>query len=767
MITKEAKLYLGAPRGISPPIRISQYDTTWRWQFTVYDGDEVWTPPIGTVVLFEGRKPDGTVVTANGTINDTNVIVDCTEQISSASGTIECELRFSDDDKIVGTANFQVKVEAAPIAGYIASNDDFSAVDQLVTRALHEAERIERIGGLATEIEQLKTLVGTPLVATSSDSMTNTSKIYVYTGSETGMVNGDWYYYDGSDWADGGVYNSIAVQTDTSLSISGQAADAAAVGDLKHAFDLAEEGLQRMSISANPRPWEIGTINIASGDNVANSTNRLRYVISHDVSKYYLVKTIDGYSLIVCCYDSNGTYLGYLRNGELSKTAVDPWQKAVNICDAPNTVSKIRILLKKDDDSNVALTDYVGCLICSKEDAIDTTVTVESSYIGYKEIAGLDNFRSGAIDNTGTDRADQGYLDNSFRTAGFETVDGAEYIVSSVEQNAVTNYYHYVLFYDSSFGYISRVGGSKYTDVIAEVPSNAEYFRVSLTQITDISHGKSNVTRYVLMWAAKNDGYVSPKTKWYVLGDSISAGYYSMTQSMAEEAGVTMTYISPVTTDGGEVTGSVWDSSLSHNYWGYANKWIMMRELVGKAYPGQGYFYEASNSQNGIYVVDNNDFSDAGLITVAWGFNDWHYNQTRGDHNLIDSNMPYPTNSFDTSSITTVNQAIWWCLGTLIRKAPNAQIVVQTPMNGWAYGGDFDSNWGIGTSMSNSGTLADIHDDIVYWASYYGLQVLEMTYNNSIVNRRNIKDTIIDGSHPSDVAHQQLGRYVAGALQYR
>lgn len=267
-------------------------------------------------------------------------------------------------------------------------------------------------------------------------------------------------------------------------------------------------------------------------------------------------------------------------------------------------------------------------------------------------------------------------------------------------------------------------------------------------------------------WTKSGGTGGSPSNKWYVLGDSISAGYYSMTQSMAEAAGLTLDYISPVTTEDGETTGSVWDSSLSHNYWKYANDWFLKRTLVGKAYPGQGYYRIASNSQNGVYVVKNNDFSDARLITVAWGFNDWHYNQPRGDHNLIDPSVPYPTEDYDTSQITTVNQAIWYCLGELIRQAPNAKIVVQTPMNGWAYGGDFSTNWGIGYEMSRSGKLSDIHDDIVYWANYYGLQILDMTYNNSIVNRRNIKDTIIDGSHPSDEAHKQLGRHVAIALKY-
>jgi len=57
-------------------------------------------------------------------------------------------------------------------------------------------------------------MVGTPLTADSVDNMIDTDKIYIYTGSESGYANGDWYYYDGTNWVSGGVYNSTAVTFD-------------------------------------------------------------------------------------------------------------------------------------------------------------------------------------------------------------------------------------------------------------------------------------------------------------------------------------------------------------------------------------------------------------------------------------------------------------------------------------------------------------------------------------------------------------------------
>ena len=80
---------------------------------------------------------------------------------------------------------------------------------------------------------------GSPLVADTVTAMTDHSKVYVYTGNETGYTNGDWYYYNGTAWVSGGAYNSVAVNTDTTLTLSGVAADARAVGDRISAVDTA------------------------------------------------------------------------------------------------------------------------------------------------------------------------------------------------------------------------------------------------------------------------------------------------------------------------------------------------------------------------------------------------------------------------------------------------------------------------------------------------------------------------------------------------
>lgn len=116
---------------------------------------------------------------------------------------------------------------------------------------------------LQEKLQELELGIGSPLVASTAAEMTDTDKIYVYTGSETGYTSGNWYYYNGSAWTSGGVYNSMALETDTTLQVSGAAADAKVVGDevtqLKEDLDVNTEALEGAVFTEEGEtyyPWE-------------------------------------------------------------------------------------------------------------------------------------------------------------------------------------------------------------------------------------------------------------------------------------------------------------------------------------------------------------------------------------------------------------------------------------------------------------------------------------------------------------------------------
>ena len=71
----------------------------------------------------------------------------------------------------------------------------------------------ERLAYLMTQMANMQATVnglasGAPTPVSLASAMTDTSKLYVYTGSESGYTAGHWYYYNGSAWADGGDYGN-------------------------------------------------------------------------------------------------------------------------------------------------------------------------------------------------------------------------------------------------------------------------------------------------------------------------------------------------------------------------------------------------------------------------------------------------------------------------------------------------------------------------------------------------------------------------------
>ena len=146
------------------------------------------------------------------------------------------------------------------------------------------------------------------------------------------------------------------------------------------------------------------------------------------------------------------------------------------------------------------------------------------------------------------------------------------------------------------------------------------------------------------------------------------------------------------------------------------------------------------------------DFNNFDIVTLAYGVNDWKYNCVLGSMD----------DSFDTP--TTIYGGMRKTIETIIASNPLCKIYVITPINCSAKG-DESTNWGLGSAYSNNGTLEDIFNAIKEVCEYYGIEMIDMTHS-SIINRKNIKNCLLDNVHPTADTHTVMARELGAKIQF-
>lgn len=217
------------PGGVPVIIHISQYDIGLRtFVFSPYTSHGTFTPDAAAAATLEGTKPDGNIIVHNCEYNASTGEITYTvqEQLAAVSGKVWSKLTIRDTSGgVIGYAAIIWMVDMAGVEdGAIASDSDISALQEFIAE-------FGTINAYKAALDGALAAVGGPYVASTVSQMTDHTKVYVYTGSQTGYTAGHWYYWDGSAWTDGGVYQAAAVETDTTLTVSGMAADAKATGD--------------------------------------------------------------------------------------------------------------------------------------------------------------------------------------------------------------------------------------------------------------------------------------------------------------------------------------------------------------------------------------------------------------------------------------------------------------------------------------------------------------------------------------------------------
>lgn len=176
---------------------------------------------------FYAVKNSGKEIYNNCTVSQNTVTIELTEQTLAEVGIVKCQLDLRKGDQKVQSFIFDIDVTDSLMAqSEYLSSSEYKVVDDL-------ADKVEKNENKIADLDDKKANkddYGAPLKAKTVAEMTDKKKVYVYVGTETGYINGNWYTWEETAWVSGGVYNSAAIQTDKTLTQSDKAADSAIVG---------------------------------------------------------------------------------------------------------------------------------------------------------------------------------------------------------------------------------------------------------------------------------------------------------------------------------------------------------------------------------------------------------------------------------------------------------------------------------------------------------------------------------------------------------
>jgi len=357
---------------------------------------------------------------------------------------------------------------AAACAEIAAYEEDYRETAEAATAAAEAAANAaEEASDAAAE---LRAQVSSPyLIAATAAAMTDTTKGYVYAGSETGYVKGGWYYHDGSAWVLGGT------ATDPTLSVSGAAADAKAAGNVK----------SRLNGLANLVPddlltgaaWEIGSIN-GSGQN-ASSSKRIRtsgYIEAEYASADFDIT--EGYRCGAAWYDASKAFLRF-----------DYWVTEATTLFPPAGTKYMRVVVGLVTEATATL-DYADEVSASgRGELMDSLANSARSADnpGLSEalargwIPYLADFENGNIQNGADSDASKGKRLRS----GFIPTAAVTHVLS----RAINPTKVYFVYYDADLEYQTIVDtGPKNSEAVIDVDTSYPWMRMVMISYSDTTH---------------------------------------------------------------------------------------------------------------------------------------------------------------------------------------------------------------------------------------------------------------------------------------
>ena len=164
------------PNGIPPIVYVSQYDKGQEWIFNIVKENQLFNIPQDSTVTVQGTKKDGTGFQYPCTYSGYQVFVTEEQQMTIFNGDVKAEIVISNGDDLIGTLNFIIRIEPAPL------NEDTIISETmlpLIEEAAELAEHVDELIGYAQASEKyaLGTIDGVPVPSTDP-AYHNNSKYY-------------------------------------------------------------------------------------------------------------------------------------------------------------------------------------------------------------------------------------------------------------------------------------------------------------------------------------------------------------------------------------------------------------------------------------------------------------------------------------------------------------------------------------------------------------------------------------------------------------
>ena len=156
------------PTGIPTVVRLSQNENGRQIRLTLRGQETDF--PAGCLVTISGTKPDGVVYSASGELDGNVAVISEDTQMTAVAGMWKARVNVTYGGSTIATELIVFEVYADPVDPESVPSE--SELTGLVAEAQYWAENAR------------SSAYGSPLVANTAAEMTETDRVYVYTGSE-------------------------------------------------------------------------------------------------------------------------------------------------------------------------------------------------------------------------------------------------------------------------------------------------------------------------------------------------------------------------------------------------------------------------------------------------------------------------------------------------------------------------------------------------------------------------------------------------------